>query len=135
MPTIPTSTLSASERKKLAGELDLEAAHAIRPPLPLGKLTPRERLIRSLMLDRHHRDGCPIIDADLDDPATTVGRVEAYDVTRPADPRVPRGPMPVTTVRCIECGGDRVLEGTLVQNLRAALATSDDAAGADVTLS
>lgn len=93
------------------------------------KLTPRERAIRSLLEERYHAISCPVF---LDD-SGTAGRVEAYAMTAPAQPGkgypVPR---PVTVVRCMDCGGDRILEGDPTRVLLEALGTAPAAAAASL---
>lgn len=71
----------------------------------------RLRDLRRLLGPRGHREGCPFEDS-LDE-----GRVEAYNLTRPANPHRGEPEKVLGVVRCIECAGQRVLPDTLERTL------------------
>lgn len=98
-------------------------------PLPDRELTPRERLIGSLLPIRNHLEGCPLEEASI---AAKAVKTEAYDSVSPAPPSGLRqkGAVPgstVTTVRCLQCGGSRQYLGSVRQVLADALSSVDEA--------
>ena len=82
-------------------------------------MSDRELRIRELLGVRGHLDGCP----GEDDPEAT--RAEAYELMRPkfettyngGDPITTIRRLPVTVVRCIDCGGQRTYESPLEELL------------------
>lgn len=112
--------LSDEERLKLLGELADDRPLAT---IEARELTPRERVIASLLPERAHLEGCPVIDA----PASAVALVvEASDSISPAPGQALKrlGVRPgdyCTTVRCIQCGGSKHLAGTVREVLLARL--------------
>lgn len=63
----------------------------------------RDLRIRELLTaEQVHLRGCPY---------TETGRVEAFGAVRPAKPNEGIPATPVTSIRCLECGGAIALEG------------------------
>ena len=96
--------ITEGQAKKLLEELAADPTTAGAKP---RTLTPREKVVASLLRERDHLDGCPVID---DDKASA--QVEASEDRSPAPgPQLRKlgaGPgSPVVTVRCMSCGGDR----------------------------
>jgi hypothetical protein len=140
MPTKTTARklddlgLTAEEKAALREELEAEL-RAAGSTVPRGaeprELTPRELAVRALLRERDHADGCPLIDSE----ERSAGRVEAYRAIRPARPDRGEPAKVLTTVRCIECGGDRTVDGEPAAVLLAALGTTPvDGAELDATL-
>jgi hypothetical protein len=123
--------LSDSERAELLAELRAEQTATAAAELVERDLTPRERAIRELLRERDHLENCPLVE----DERRAIGRVEAYNEVRPANLKVGRMvPEPVTVARCIECGGSRLLEGRLEENLIRVLEPAADDGELDVEL-
>lgn len=76
-----------------------------------SKLSKAEKAIRDLMDARDHLRGCPVQEGN------ELGRIEAYDATKPANPAQGTPAAPRCVIRCIECGGASVLVGTLEEAL------------------
>lgn len=108
MATTPTTTtppagLTKKEADALRADLLDRPAGAITP----RSLTPRERLVASLLPDRAHLDGCPSIGSDR-----AGVEAEAYEqvATAPEPSLARQGITPnsvVIVVRCIRCSGVR----------------------------
>jgi hypothetical protein len=121
-PKLDVTTLSAEERAELLAELTATPADEV----SMRELTPRERLVASLMRDRDHLDGCP---AYRDERGGI--RTEAYDELKPAIPSKGIPARPVAVLRCVECSGTRYFEDT---NVKAVLLAELSSSGEEVDL-
>lgn len=72
-------------------------------PDTVAKAALRDDQLKELLRSRDHMDGCPV-------DTTGQGRVESYASRRPAKPDEAIPAKDVTVIRCIECGGSRVIE-------------------------
>ncbi len=110
MTTTPTKAaarpggLTKTEADKLLKELEADPTTAAKA----RPLSPRERVIGSLLRERDHLDGCPL----ADDPKAAASRVEAYEERTPAPgPQLRNaGAVPgsaIVVVRCMGCAGMR----------------------------
>lgn len=105
--------LTTEERDELLRELTANPASAT----ARAELPPRERLIGSLLKERNHLDGCPVITDELGGL-----RCEAYDETKPAIPSKGEPAHNVAVLRCLECGGTQyVHKKTVAEVLSEAL--------------
>lgn len=123
-PKVTLNDLDDDARKALLAELEAEQRRSdtvagIAPDAAERELTPREVAVRAILRERDHLDGCPVY-------GSTVGRVEAYAATRPANPAAARPAQTMTVARCIECGGTRTLEGDVATVLRATLEAAEE---------
>lgn len=120
-PPAPSTTritladLNADDRRELLEAAREEAKHNPTDVPGYEDLSDREKAIRGLMDARDHSRGCPV------QTGTTLGRVEGFDGTRPPNPAIGRPAAELGIVRCMECGGQTVLDTTLNVAVAAAL--------------
>lgn len=111
MPTAPKSLtlsdLSDEDRKSLLEAAREEAKHNPTDVAGYDKLPKRDKAIRGLMDARDHVRDCPVAAGKI------LGRVEGFDATRPPNPAIGRPAAQLGVIRCIECGGQTVLEESL----------------------
>lgn len=115
-PKVTLADLDDAARAELLAELAAEAAKRNREVAGIEvdgaerELSAREVAIRALLRDRDHLDGCPVY-------GSTLGRVEAYEQVKPANPARAEPASTMTIARCIECGGSRVRPGSVPEVL------------------
>ena len=106
--------ITEAQAKKLLEELAADPTSAGSKP---RTLTPRERVVASLLRERDHLDGCPVIDDE-----TASAQVEAFEERSPAPgPQLRNmgaGPgSPVVVVRCMSCAGSRYFVSELAPHV------------------
>lgn len=118
-PGLPAG-LTKAEVEQFRQELSAQEEQAQRP-----QPTARDRLNSHLLRSRDHLDGCP----GAEEQGAT--RVEVYPQQIPTTAPVQEwgGPGDIcTNVRCIECGGNRLLAGTPAHNIARLLGESTETA-------
>jgi hypothetical protein len=106
-PAITLADLSDADRRTL---LEQARAAARRNPVDVegyDELSDRERAFRALMDGFDHAKGCPVQEGEV------LGRVEGFESRRPPNPATGTPAETVSVLRCCECGGSTVKEGTL----------------------
>lgn len=104
--TITLADLSEADRKQLLEQAREESKHNPRDVPGYDQLSDDEKVIRELMDARDHARGCPVQEG------VELGRVEGYDARKPPNPATGEPARYIGVIRCIECGGSTVLDGT-----------------------
>lgn len=102
---ITLGDLSEADRRELLAEAK-EAAK--RNPVEVDgyeALSDREKAIRALMDARDHSRGCPVGEG------LELGRIEGHDGRVPPNPAIGQAAYHVAVIRCMECGGETILNG------------------------
>lgn len=111
-PRVTLSDLTDEDRRALREELRDDLSRNPTDVEGYDELSDREKGIRALMDARDHLRGCPVSTGER------LGRVEAYDARKPANPAKAEPERTLGVVRCIECGGGSVLDESVEEALK-----------------